>query len=550
MSYLLAFLLSAALSTALIPLLVQVAGPLGLLDYPDERKVHAQPVPRVGGIAIGLGVLVPVLLWVPLQREILAYLVGGLIVFAMGLLDDRHTLGYREKFAGQLAGALIVVLWGGVVIHHPPFCGALLMPGCADGVWSPFIAVPVTVLAIVGVTNAINLADGLDGLAGGTMLLTIGTVGILAFGGDDAPVPVAHVAIIVSGALLGFLRYNTYPARVFMGDAGSQLLGYSAAVLVIVATQVDNPVVSPALPLLLLALPIADTLAVMVQRISEGRSPFSPDRNHVHHRLIALGLTHHEAVIVIYAVQVAIVVATYVLRYQSDAAVTAVGLFFGLGPVVALYLAGARGWRFGGKAGQGTGLARVLARYRGRALPAQAGLWVLRVSVPAALGIGGLLAAGLSPDVGLVAAAAFVALLVGLQRRIPDYLLSLGVYVTAALVAYALETSPAIDGPLAWLVNVLLALLALGILLLLRFEPGRGTFRVNPLDFLIVLLTLLVPPVLRELNPEVAVGGFMLKFIVIAYAGEILLTHGQTDRRCVAAGALGGTFLLTLQAFL
>lgn len=550
MSYLLAFLLAAALSTALIPLLVQVAEPLGLLDHPDARKVHAHPIARVGGIAIGVGLLLPVLLWVPLQREILAYLLGGFVVFSTGLLDDRHNLGYREKFAGQVIGALVVVLWGGVVIHSPPFCATGLLPGCEHGVWGTWIAVPVTVVAVVGVTNAVNLADGLDGLAGGTMLLTIGMAGLLAVGSSDAPVPVAVVAVTLAGALLGFLRYNTYPARVFMGDAGSQLLGYSAAVLVILATQEDNPVVSPALPLLLLALPIADTLAVMVQRISEGRSPFSPDRNHVHHRLMALGLSHLEAVMLIYAVQVAIVVAAYLLRYHPDAVVLAAGLFFGLGPVAALHLAAARGWRFGGQAGQGTRLARVLAHFRGRGLPAQAGLWVLRVTLPVVLVAGGLLAAQPSLDVGVVSAVALVALLLGLRQGSPDYLLSLGVYVSAALVAYALETSIALAGALGGWADVWLGLVALGIVVLLRFAPGRSAFRVNPLDFLIVLLTLLVPPVLRELNPEVAIGGFMVRFIIIAYGGEILLSRARPERRVVAAGAIGGTLVLTLRAFL
>jgi UDP-GlcNAc:undecaprenyl-phosphate GlcNAc-1-phosphate transferase len=547
MSYLLAFLLAAALSTALIPLLVQAAEPLGLLDLPGGRKVHAQPVARVGGIAIALGLLLPVLLWVPLRREILAYLLGALIVFVMGVVDDRHELGYREKLAGQVAAALVAVVWGGIVIDIPPFCSAALVPGCWEGAWIPALSVPVTLLAVIGVTNAVNLADGLDGLAGGTMLLALATLGLLAVGGNDAPV--ALVAVILTGSLLGFLRYNTYPARVFMGDAGSQLLGYSAAVLAILVTQQSNRLVSPALPLLLLAPQIADTLAVMVQRVSEGRSPFSPDRNHVHHRLMALGLSHHEAVLAIYALQIAVVVAAYGLRYQSDAMVLSAGLFFGLGPVVLLHLARARGWRFGEGPDKGTRLARLFARFRGRGVPARTGLWILRVTVPVALLAGGLLAAEVTSDVGAVAAASFVALLFGLYRRTLGYVLSLGISMSAALMAYALETSTWLEGALGDGVDLLFGLVALGLALLLRFSTGDRVFRVNPLDFLIVLLTVLLPPVLRELNPQVAIGGFMLKFIVIAYAGEMLLSHGLSDRRGVAAGALGGTLLLAIRAF-
>jgi UDP-GlcNAc:undecaprenyl-phosphate GlcNAc-1-phosphate transferase len=545
MSYLLGFLLAAALSTALIPLLVQLAGPLGLMDQPGGRKVHERPVARVGGIAIAIGVLAPALLWVPPSRQVLAYLVGAGILLGLGVVDDRVNLGYREKFAGQIAAALVVILWGGVIVSEPPFCGQWLGPVCAEGHWSVLIAVPVTLLTIVGVTNAINLSDGLDGLAGGTTLLTIGMVAMLALEGGDAPV--ALLGIVLTGALLGFLRYNTYPARVFMGDAGSQLLGYSAAVLAILVTQKSQHALSPALPLLLLAMPIADTLAVMAQRIAEGRSPFSPDRNHLHHRLLALGLTHHEAVFLIYAWQVAIVVAAYLLRYRSDTVVVAAGLFFGLAPVAALQLAGARGWRVGGEVGQGTWLARLFGHYRGRGLPGLWGLWTLRLLLPLAIAGAVVLAGPVSPDLGAVAGLAFLVMVAGLIGG-RGYLLSLGLYVGAALFAYLLKTADLPSYLYRDAVNAGFIALGLAIALRLRFATGRDLFRVNPLDFLVVLLALLVPPVLREIDPGLAIGGFMVKFLLLAYAGEVLLAREGPDRRLVTVAGLVGTLLLGLRA--
>ena len=153
---------------------------------------------------------------------------------------------------------------------------------------------------LVGITNAINLSDGLDGLAGGVTFLSLAAIAVLTYIAVDAGFMLLATMSIM-GSILGFLRFNTFPARIFMGDGGSQFLGFSAGVLAILLTQSSNTALSPALPLLILGLPILDTLMVMGERIYEGRSPFVADRKHIHHRLLALGFHHYEAVVTIYA---------------------------------------------------------------------------------------------------------------------------------------------------------------------------------------------------------------------------------------------------------
>ena len=307
MDLLLAFILAMALTMALIPLLMRRAGAMHVLDAPAERKVHERPMPRVGGIAMAVGVAVPLLLWLrlrPAHRGLRWS--SALIVLLFGVWDDRATLSPGIKFLGQLIAVRIVVLVGGVEIHSLTFAARVELPA--------IVAAPLTVLFLLGVTNAINLSDGLDGLAGGTTFLCCAAIALLGFGTDLAFV--STVAVVVMGSLLGFLRYNSFPARVFMGDGGSQFLGFTVGVLAVLLTQNEALPFSAALPLLLLGLPILDTLTVIAIRLRERRSPFSADKNHLHHRLLGLGFEHFEAVGVIYLLQGALFLLAWQLRFQ------------------------------------------------------------------------------------------------------------------------------------------------------------------------------------------------------------------------------------------
>ena len=287
MIFLSTLLISILIPIALIPVLSGLALRLQLVDLPGERKVHSQPIPRIGGIAMAIGAMAPILLWCREESFVRCFLPAAGVIALFGIADDLRDLPPKWKLVGQVSAALIVVFPGELKITR---LGELLPDGylLPDGV-----AIPLTLLVIVGVTNAINLADGLDGLAGGICLLFFSCIGYLAYLEGDTFIGLIALALL--GAIFGFLRFNTFPATVFMGDTGSQLLGFSAITLALQLTQ-GNTALSPVLPLVLLGLPVLDTLTVMTARIAAGRSPFSADKNHFHHNLMSLGLHHNESV--------------------------------------------------------------------------------------------------------------------------------------------------------------------------------------------------------------------------------------------------------------
>lgn len=302
------FITSLFICMALIPPLQMNAGRWSFMDLPGERKVHANPIPRIGGIAFGSAAILSIFFWVPQDPVIAPALVSAAILLGFGIWDDRANLNYRTKLLGQLLAVLVVVVIGQIRFEQIPFLYEEEAP-----LW---LTVPLTVIFLVGASNAVNLSDGLDGLAGGLAFLSFAGIAYLAYLSHDTAVLVLAAGFL--GGLLGFLRYNTYPARIFMGDAGSQLLGFSMGILVILMGDPARDPFPVSIGLLLLGLPFLDTVAVMIQRLLKGRSPFIGDRNHVHHKLLALGLSHHEAVIVIYGIQAVMVGLAYLLRWQSD----------------------------------------------------------------------------------------------------------------------------------------------------------------------------------------------------------------------------------------
>jgi UDP-GlcNAc:undecaprenyl-phosphate GlcNAc-1-phosphate transferase len=300
---------SIFITISLIPLFSKLSVRLHAMDIPDQRKVHERSMPRLGGVAMALGVLTTALILLPKNGFVNAFLIGSGVIVLFGLMDDLIGLGYKSKFAGQIIGALIVIFYGKVRIVT---LGTLIPSSLCLSDWSSFL---LTVLVIVGVTNAINLSDGLDGLAGGICLLIFSCIGYLAY--KEGMFAILLLAISVAGVIFGFLRFNTYPATIFMGDAGSQLLGFCGIVLAIKLTQ-ESFYLSPVLPLILFGFPILDTLSVMSQRIVEGRSPFVADKNHLHHKFIRFGFFHTEAVVFIYIMQSLLVTSAFFFRSSSD----------------------------------------------------------------------------------------------------------------------------------------------------------------------------------------------------------------------------------------
>lgn len=296
------------LTLSFIPPLMKLSPIIKLIDTPNERKVHQKLIPRIGGIAIVLGAILPLVIWVP-QSEVqwsLFLSIGVLLGF--GIWDDRADLDFRIKLFGQTVSAMIAVFGADVRLIWLPFFSDTELP--------LLLSQMISIVALIGIINALNLVDGLDGLAGGSTLVGFSLIAFLAYQASDVTLTLLCLSVV--GALLGFLRFNTHPASIFMGDSGSQFLGFVAGITCLRLTQQSDVGISPLFPLLLFAIPIFDTFVVMMRRVAQGRSPFSPDRNHIHHRLLAAGLDHYETVVTIYVVQGLLAFLGYYFRYHSD----------------------------------------------------------------------------------------------------------------------------------------------------------------------------------------------------------------------------------------
>lgn len=335
-----AALLTVVVATVLTALVVPQVRRLGLrwglIDAPDARKQHTRPMVRLGGIGIVLGFsLALAITWMlggfaelgPSKDQLIwTTLAGSLCFFVIGLADDLFALPPLPRLVLQLAVSMAV--W-----HEGVRIGTIELPlGWADspGVllqlpdWFSLLA---TVIWLVGITNAINWLDGLDGLAAGVS--GIAAVGLLSVSFSLHQPAAGLLAAALAGSCLGFLRYNFNPARIFMGDGGSYFLGFALAAISIVGTAKGLTTVSLLLPLLILSLPLADMSAVIMGRLSEGHSPFYPDRRHLHHRLLRTGLSHRRTVLVIYAftqwlASLALVLVNAEMRFLWLALATAV----------------------------------------------------------------------------------------------------------------------------------------------------------------------------------------------------------------------------------
>ncbi len=527
-------------TVVMVPFFRRLAYKLNALDEPDERKVHARPMARTGGLAMAVGALVPLVLWAPPEIVLRPLLLASLIIVAAGFIDDLVGLGHRAKFGSQLLAAVIIVLYGGVKIKS---MGSLLPAGWVLADW---LAVPLTVIVIVGVTNAINLSDGLDGLAGGIAIISFMLLGYLGFQVGN-PV-VLMIAAAVVGAIFGFLRYNTYPATIFMGDAGSQLLGFLAITLAIQLTQ-DNVALSPLLPLLLIGFPILDTLTVMLARVYHGRSPFAADKNHFHHKLMRLGLYHSEAVLFIYLLQVTMVLTAYRLRYCSDWLILLSS--FGLGGVVTLffYLSGRFQWRWQRlDKGEYGSLQKRLAELNKltimlkilfRLLKLNFVLILLLIVLPVATVPGWL--AGFA----LVAAGL---LLVGMRMQGKYYGLSLrfAVYLLLPPLVYfgAANASHSVVG--LWceskiILNSVFIALIVFTLLLLKLTRRSG-YKSTPLDLIILMVAILVPMLIPIAQTGVNMGMVAVRIIAVFFAFEVIVEESRG--RNLGFGSVVLAFLL------
>jgi UDP-GlcNAc:undecaprenyl-phosphate GlcNAc-1-phosphate transferase len=310
-----ALLAAAAISFLLTPLVRRVAIRFGAIDLPGHRRVNTSPVPRGGGVAVAAAFIVVALgllavsSAVPFMTaptsvdgpDIVGLLVGGALATAFGVVDDALDLRARWQFAGQLGLALFAIACGFVVefVNNPFGPGLVRFVG-------PY-AIGFTVLWIAGMINSINFIDGLDGLSSGIGLIAAVTLGIISLTTQVGQPFVAVLCFALAGSLLGFLRWNFHPATIFVGTSGVMFIGYTLALLSILGTA------KVAVAMLVLGVPIIDAFWIIVRRLAQGRSPFSPDRGHLHHRLLDVGLSHRQTVLLIYGICVGLALLAMLL---------------------------------------------------------------------------------------------------------------------------------------------------------------------------------------------------------------------------------------------
>ena len=517
MIYLSTLLLSVFITITLIPLFSRVAVRVQALDMPDARKVHAVPIPRCGGVAMALGALVPIVFWAQMTPQLSAYLAGGAILFVTGIYDDFKGLGYQAKFIAQVAASLVLVLYGGVMISDV----GNLLPGDMD--FPGWLASIMTVFVVVGVTNAINLADGLDGLAGGISLLIFLFISYLAYSVGN--LNVAIIALSLSGTLFGFLRFNTYPASLFMGDTGSMLLGFSAAALSIMLTQCSTPL-SPLLPLILLGFPVLDTLAVMALRISEGRSPFSADKQHFHHRLLRLGFFHTEAVFTIYVIQFLLILFAWFCRFYSEGFLLLSYGLFSLLVVGFFTVADRTGWTLKRYDLIDRVIKGKLRKLRGKRLAIRISFRVVYFGLPALLIFLAFLPAAVPAYLSILSAslAALLTLVSVFKKEWLGRVFMPCLYIFIPLLVYAGEMEAAgwISPHTLRLHNLAYLALAFFSVTTLKFTRRTGGFRISPMDFIVVVLALAVTALPREVLPEEAMKSVIPKILALFFGYEVL----------------------------
>lgn len=294
-SIFLIILITLVSSLILVPLIRDIAYHINALDVPNKRKVHKKVMPRLGGLAIFLSFLVGYMLFAPLTTQMISILIGGFLIVLLGIIDDINPLKATTKLWGQIIVAIILVFFGNIYISNLTLFGM----NVELGVWSYPISLFITVACI----NSINLIDGLDGLAAGIGSIYFTTIIIISLllGRTDS---LGYIlCLIMLGSTLGFLKYNFYPASIFMGDTGSMFLGFMVAVIALLGFKTAT-LTSLMIPILVLFIPIFDTLLAILRRLIKGESIGKPDKEHIHFQLLNKTSSMRKTVIIIYLINI------------------------------------------------------------------------------------------------------------------------------------------------------------------------------------------------------------------------------------------------------
>jgi UDP-GlcNAc:undecaprenyl-phosphate GlcNAc-1-phosphate transferase len=314
------------LSLLFTPLSVAFSFRIGAVDHPVDRSVHSKPMPRLGGLGMVVSILVGMTLFLQFESTVVAFMVGILVISMTGLADDVYKIRPLIKMLGQVIACVLFIEISGLSLTS---LGNLL--GFGEIVFSNPVSYVVTLFCMVGVINSFNLSDGLDGLAAGVVIIVCFFLGFLGLQADAFLC--LTVITVLSGAVLGFLKFNSHPARLFMGDTGSLMLGFSMASISIILVNCASEGIKPISIAIVLAMPIVDTLWVMMRRIVQGKSPMSADKTHLHHRLLALGFSHSVVVTILYAWVIAFGILALLIKnipefWQLASVITVTGVFY------------------------------------------------------------------------------------------------------------------------------------------------------------------------------------------------------------------------------
>ncbi|MEN6412131.1 MAG: MraY family glycosyltransferase [Veillonellales bacterium] len=291
-TYVVTFTIALAVAYFITPEIKKLAEKAGAMDAPDARKVHTKPIPRMGGLAIYAGFVIAVLASVHMSREILGLLTGGTIILIVGIIDDLKQLSPKVKLMGQIIAAAVLILFDiRIDWLTNPF---------GDMIYVEYFSIPLTILWVVGLTNTVNLIDGLDGLAAGVSTIASITILLVALQQNFWMVVILSAAL--AGSAMGFLQHNFNPAKIFMGDTGSMFLGYMLAAVSVIGAVKSAATIALIVPIVALGLPIMDTAFAIIRRYMSGKPIFKPDKGHLHHRLLEMGLTQKEAVLLMYVI--------------------------------------------------------------------------------------------------------------------------------------------------------------------------------------------------------------------------------------------------------
>lgn len=314
-SYMLAFIIAAGVALLITPFVIILAAKTGAMDAPDPRKVHKRPIPRIGGIGIYVAFMVSMLTMMAMADlesevifELAGLLVSGTLIVLVGIIDDYRNLPAKVKLLGQIIAASVLVLAFDVRIDFvtDPF---------GDYLYLEYLAIPATIFWIVGLTNTVNLIDGLDGLAAGVSMIASITIFLVAL--EQNILLVAVLTAALAGAAFGFLYYNFNPAQIFMGDSGSMFLGFMLAGISVIGAVKCAATIALIVPILALGLPILDTTFAIVRRYRGGVPIFKPDKGHLHHRLLGLGFSQRQAVLLMYVISAMLGLSAVILNEVS-----------------------------------------------------------------------------------------------------------------------------------------------------------------------------------------------------------------------------------------